>query len=177
MRWAQALPAARQALAEQLQTHLASGQAQRLPLAQVIRFRPAEMGLHPDGVDPATEPPLAPGQLRRGTATLYEFTLREALRTRAFWLVGLGHASSLFVVSTMNVHLISHLIRQLDYSLGYASTIVLPLPVLFFLGTLLGGPIGDRFSKRWVSVACMWAHAVAILGIAYVTTVPLVLAV
>ena len=40
MRWAQALPAARQALAEQLQAHLASGQAQRLPLAQVQLLAP-----------------------------------------------------------------------------------------------------------------------------------------
>ena len=38
------------------------------------------------------------------------------------------------------------------------------------------GPIGDRFSKRWLSVGCMWAHSIAIIGLAYVTTVPMVLA-
>ena len=40
MRWAQALPAARQALAQQLPALLASGQTQRLPLAQVRLLAP-----------------------------------------------------------------------------------------------------------------------------------------
>ncbi len=147
-----------------------------LPLTQVIRFRPAEMGLHPDGIDPATEAPLMPGQQRRGTATLYEFTLREAMATRAFWYIGFGHAASLFIVSAMNVHLISHLTTSLHYSLGYASTIVLPLPMLFLAGTLLGGPLGDRFDKRWLVVICMFMHASGILVLAFAQNVTMVLA-
>src|SRR5690606_29600600 len=53
-----------------------------LPLAQVIRFRPADYGLYPDGDDPADGP-------RRAVSVHYEepegtrdFTLREAMRTR-----------------------------------------------------------------------------------------------
>ncbi len=147
-----------------------------LPLAQVIRFRPADLGLHPDGIDPATEPPLVPGQTRRGTATLYEFSLREAMATRAFWFIGLGHAASLFIVSAMNVHLISHLTQSLHYSLGYASTIVLPLPLLFLAGTLFGGPLGDRFDKRWLVVICMFMHAGGALILAFAQNVAMVLA-
>ena len=147
-----------------------------LPLAQVIRFHPSDMGLHPDGIDPATEAPLAPGEVRRSTATTYEFSLREAVRTRAFWFIGLGHASSLFIVSAINVHLISHLTESLGYTLGYASTIVLPLPMLFMAGTLLGGPLGDRYDKRWLVVICMFMHATGILVLAYALNVEMVLA-
>ena len=35
------------------------------------------------------------------------------------------------------------------------------------IGQLLGGYLGDRFDKRYLSVACMIAHAVALLGLAY----------
>ena len=35
------------------------------------------------------------------------------------------------------------------------------------IGQLLGGYPGDRFDKRYLSVACMITHAVALLGLAY----------
>ena len=145
-----------------------------LPLAQVIRFRPSDHGLHPDGDDPAD------GQ-HRAVSVHYEepegtrdFTLREAMRTRAFWFISFGHASALFVVAALNVHLITHLKEGLGYSLGAASTIALVLPLLFLVGTLLGGPFGDRFSKRWLAVGCLFAHAIAILMLAHVTSQALI---
>ena len=148
-----------------------------LPLSFLIRWRPADHGMYVDGIAPALDAsgqpievdPLAFGGTR-------DFTLREAMATRAFWFVGLGHGSALFVVSALNVHFISYLVESLGLSLGTATTISLTLPFMFLIGTLIGGPIGDRFSKRWVAVACMMAHAIAIIGIAYSGTVPIVLA-
>ena len=147
-----------------------------IPLSYVVRWRPADRGLHVDGIAPdADAEVLGSGEIVAPDGTR-DFTLKEAMRTRQFWFVGFGHGSALFVVAALNVHFISHLKESLGFTLGFATTISLTLPLLFLVGTLLGGPIGDRFSKRWVSVACMWAHAIAIIGIAYVTTVPLVLA-
>lgn len=145
-----------------------------LPLASLLRERPSDMGLFPDGEDPSTRPADAP-RSRHAPAGTRDFTLREAVRTRAFWLVGLGHTSALFVVSALNVHLISHLKEGLGHSLGFASTIALVLPLMFLFGTLLGGPFGDRFSKRWLAVGCMFAHAIAITMFAHVTSTPLIL--
>ena len=147
-----------------------------LPLSFMVRWRPANHGLHVDGVAPdANAEVLGSGEIVAADGTR-DFTLKEAMRTRQFWFVGFGHGSALFVVAALNVHFISHLKESLGFTLGFATTLSLTLPLLFLVGTLLGGPIGDRFSKRWVSVACMWAHAAAILGIAFVTTVPSVLA-
>ena len=146
-----------------------------LPLASLLRERPSDMGLFPDGEDPATRPANAPRSRHAGAEGTRDFTLREALRTRAFWLVGLGHTSALFVVSALNVHLISHLKEGLGHTLGFASTIALVLPLMFLFGTLLGGPFGDRFSKRWLAVGCMFAHAIAITMFAHVTSTPLIL--
>ncbi len=146
-----------------------------LPLAQLLRERPSDMGLFPDGEDPSQRRADAPRSRHAGPPGTRDFTLREALRTRAFWLVGLGHTSALFVVSALNVHLISHLKEGLGHSLGFASTIALVLPMMFLVGTLLGGPFGDRFSKRWLAVGCMFAHAGAITMFAHVTSTPLIL--
>ncbi len=149
-----------------------------LPLAQIIRWQPADMGLGLDG-DPV--PAADAAGHRSPVESLSEpgtrdFTLREAVHTRAFWFVGLGHASALFIVSAMNVHLISHLKESLGYSLSFASTITLVLPLLFLVGTILGGPIGDRFSKRYLVVCCMFMHAGGLLLLAYAANVGMVLA-
>ena len=50
-----------------------------------------------------------------------EFTAREALRTRAFWLLALAHGFALLVVTAVNVHAISHMKEGLGYSLAQAS--------------------------------------------------------
>ncbi len=77
-----------------------------LPLVEVVRHRPEEHGEVEDGLPaPETAPDLPPVVDRSG-----DFTWREALRTRAFWCISLGHASSLLVVSAVMVHLGPHLI-------------------------------------------------------------------
>jgi MFS family permease len=146
-----------------------------LALVQVIRFRPSDHGLHPDGVEPGSTLEAAPLSVHvREEAGTRDFTLREAMRTRVFWFVSFGHGSALFVVAALNVHLISHLRFGLGYTLGFAATVNLLLPLMFLVGTLLGGPFGDRFSKRWLAVGCMWAHAAAIAALAHVSALALV---
>ena len=146
-----------------------------LPLAQLIRYRPSDHGLFMDGDDPSQPSSHTVATRHSDPEGTRDFTLGEALHTRAFWFVSLGHGSALFVVAALNVHLISHLKEGLGYSLGFASTIALVLPLMFLVGTLLGGPFGDRFSKRWLAVGCMFAHATAIAMFAHVTSVQLVL--
>lgn len=145
-----------------------------LPMTQVLRFRPVDYGMYPDGVPPVAEPTTAPDGSALPPRTR-DFTLREAVQTRAFWLVGFGHASALFVVSALNVHLISHLSVGLGYSLGFATTLSLLLPLMFLIGTVVGGPLGDRFEKRWVMVGCMFMHGGAILLLAYAWNLPMVI--
>lgn len=147
-----------------------------LPMTQVLRFRPVDYGMFPDGEAP--EPESQATTAADGSALparTRDFTLREAMRTRAFWLVGLGHASALFVVSALNVHLISHLTVGLGYPLGFATSLSLLLPLMFLIGTVAGGPLGDRFEKRWVMVVCMFMHGTAILLLAYAWNLPMVI--
>ena len=87
-----------------------------------------------------------------------DFTLGEALRTASFWWLSLGHASAMFVVSALGVHLISHLTERLEYSLGQASAFVFLMTVLQLAGTLTGGLVGDRVNKQRLVVCCMAMH-------------------
>jgi sugar phosphate permease len=141
-----------------------------LPAAQVMRHRPELYGERPDG-DPPDD--ARPGAGAGDGAEVWplpslpvDFTAREALRTRAFWLLSLGHGSALLVVSAVLVHMAVHLTERLGYSLTQAAAVVSLLTVMQIVGHVGGGFAGDRFSKRAIAAGCMVAHATGLLLLA-----------
>lgn len=150
-----------------------------LPLTMLLRHHPQDMGLLPDGDTP--EP--RPVEVETGEHALAlspqgssDFTLREAMRTPAFWLISLGHGSALFVVSSMSVHLVSHVRQSQGYSLGEASTIVFLLTAVFMIGNLSGGFLGDRVNKRVLLMTCMAMHCIGLLVLSHAVNLAMVLA-
>jgi MFS family permease len=97
------------------------------------------------------------------------FTAREALRTSSFWLISLGHAFSLLVVSAVNVHAITHVKEGLGYSLAQATLVFTLVTAGQFVGVMLGWVVGDRFVKRKVAAVCMLMHAAGMLMLTYAT--------
>ena len=134
-----------------------------LPMAQVVRHRPQPFGAVPDGA-----------RATQHTDTAHDapkdLTARQAMATASFWLISVGHASALLTVSAIMVHLVAHLSDGLGYTLTAAAVMVTVVTGSQMVGQLLGGYLGDRFDKRYLSVACMIAHAVALLGLAYAET-------
>lgn len=133
-----------------------------LPLTQLFLPGPHVLGLKADG-DPLDEEARLAHGAARSTPISEDFTLREAMREPSFWWVALGHASALFVVSAMGVHLVSHLKESQGYSLGEASVVVTAMTFLQLAGTLSGGFLGDRFNKRYFVALCMIMHMVGTL--------------
>ena len=138
-----------------------------LPLARIVRRNPAEIGETMDGLPPAPPPePTVGGTL---PAPARSFTAAEALRTRAFWLLGLGHGFALLVVTAVNVHAISHMKEGLGYSLPEASFVITLMTLSQAVGVLLGAARGDRWNKRRVAAGCMLAHALGLLMLTWAT--------
>jgi MFS family permease len=165
-----------------------------LPAALLMRRDPERYGQAPDGVrrsaparPPATgtiaQPPAAgavgapvadatpPGAPVADSAPpgegAVDFTLRGALRTRAFWMLSIGHGSALLVVAAVVVHLIPHLAEDRGYSLAFAAAVMAALTLMTIVGQFLGGIFGDRFDKRWVALIAMLAHTTGLLVLAW----------
>ena len=136
-----------------------------LPLARIVRRNPAEIGETMDGLPPA--PPPEPTMGGTMPTLPRSFTAAQALRTRAFWLLGLGHAFALLVVTAVNVHAISHIKEGLGYTLPQASFVITLMTMSQAAGVLLGAAMGDRWNKRRVAAACMLAHAIGLLMLTY----------
>ncbi len=136
------------------------------PLACMVRRNPAEIGEWVDG-----EPPAATAASPDGSPLPPppgpDFSALQALRTPAFWLLGLGHGFALLVVSSVNVHAVSHIKEGLGYTLTQASVVITMMTAAQGAGMLLGAAVGDRWNKRRVAAGCMLAHMVGLLLLTY----------
>jgi len=140
-----------------------------LPLTSLMRSDPESYGLLPDGASPeaAAHASDAGGDAASVGDGRVDFTLKQALHTRAFWFISFGHAMALLVVSAVMVHLILHLQEKLDFSLSKASLVVTALTLVTAIGQLTGGYLGDRFEKRIIAALAMFGHSIGLLALAW----------
>jgi MFS family permease len=119
-----------------------------LPALLLMHRRPEDRGLLPDG-DPAPAAGATPTPSAERA-----FTLREAVRTPAYWLVGAGTTLMVFVGPSINFHQIPHL---MDRGLPgpQAALIVTVGSMIGALGGVLGGAIAARITMRWTAVGSL----------------------
>lgn len=143
-----------------------------LPMVQVMRRRPEDYGMLPDGRDPVAAAAIeigADGTASPPEAEEIHYTARQAMRTRAFWFISLAHAASVLVVSVVTVHFTPHATGSLGYTLPAAAGLVTLQTFTNLIGRPLGGWLSDRIGSRAVVIICMLMHAVALILLAFAT--------
>lgn len=148
------------------------------PLALLMRHRPEEYGLLPDGNRerrplPATANPgaLSGPSLRgkeapsraQGAAVEQDFTLGEALRTRAFWFLFLGFSLRSGVAAGTSFHLLPS-VQDKGFSAATAAQMVAFFGVASIPFRLLSGYLVDRYEKRMVAAGMVAFAGLAVLG-------------
>jgi MFS family permease len=140
-----------------------------IPLSFLIRSTPEEMGLVPDGQSgkQANSPAEAGYGVTEASASStfteeVDFTVREALRTRTFWVYVGSMMLRACILSSLVIHQIPHLT---DIGIPYqAASTVLGLMVLMSIpGRFLFGWLGDLFSKRMLLFLLCLLQGVGIL--------------
>ena len=131
-----------------------------LPLAMLMRHRPEQYGYGVDG-DPPRQG-LGGGPIEDFDPDEINFTWQEAMRTRAFWLISVGHALSLLVIGAVMVHFVSYVNDSLGFSLGQAANLLLVITVFTVIGMLLGGYLGDRIPMRHILAVAMIGHMISL---------------
>ena len=142
-------------------------------LARGVDYRPSDVGEYVDGIPDEPAAPLGAGEVtdhRRGLETALHFTAREAMRTRAFWLISFGHGTALLVVSTFLANRAIYLTEQRGWSSLTASAVGTSVLAFQFIGMMLGGSLGDRIDKRYIAAAAMLGHSAGILLFAHASS-------
>lgn len=146
-----------------------------VPLSRYFRGRPADLGETVDG-DPPGQRPAASVVPDKGAGSEIEFTAREAMRTRAFWLLALAHGAALLVVTSVNVHAITHMKESMGYTVAQASLVISLMTVSQIGGVGLGMLFGDRYNKRLMAAGCMVMHSLGLLMLTWATGVAMLVA-
>ena len=165
-----------------------------IPTALVMRRRPEFYGQRPDGEVRGDQGSPEPGSVAASTAFPAEameaaavtgtagpdaeselgMTAREALRSRAFWMIGLGFGLRLLVSGSVMLHAIP-LIEDLGYSSALAASVLGSIGLVSLIGRLGGGWLCDCYGSKRVVVISTLMLAVASLTLAYAQTLWMVL--
>jgi MFS transporter, OFA family, oxalate/formate antiporter len=128
-----------------------------LPSLLFMRRRPEDMGLRPDGDAEPEDIEGLPAAIPEGN-----FTLREAVHTRAYWLLGAAVALVMFCGGAVNFHQIPHLIDQ-GLPRTQAALVVTVFSATGAFGAIFGGIAAQRFTMRWTQVVALGGMSFAVL--------------
>ena len=134
--------------------------------ATLHRRSPESMGLRPDGdAEVPASQSAAGARPARPRRAAQDFTVREALRTQAFWLLTTAQALRILVQGGLFVHLIPILVwkgmerQEAANLLGVMAIVSVPAVLLF-------GWAGDRYNKKYVIALGASAGALGLLLLA-----------
>jgi MFS family permease len=141
-----------------------------LPLSSLMRHKPGQYGYLPDGVGPEAgsgsadvSQPGSSDDTGRGSSvsSVVDFTLKQAVKTRAFWLLSAVSFFQFFGASAVMVHTIPFL-ESIEVSSKMAATVVTGVTVCSLIGRLGFGFMGDFFNKRRLMAIGLTLQAIGI---------------
>ena len=137
------------------------------PISRLVRNRPEDHGLLPYGSPLASSTAAAesapPASGQEG------YTWQQAVRTRAFWLITIGHSCSSIVIVTIVVHL-GPMLTDRDFSLQTVGLVVSVYTGVGGVFILLGGYIGDRLPIRITLFGFSAIQSAAVVILMYANT-------
>ena len=133
------------------------------PISRLVRNRPEDYGLRPDGDTPSERPAATE---RRETAQTQPSergpTWQEALVTRNFWLISLAHGCTSIAIVTVTIHM-GLMLDDRGLSLQTIGLVAATITAFGAASNLLGGYVGDRVSIRLALLGFCSVQTVAII--------------
>jgi MFS family permease len=124
------------------------------PLNLLLRRRPEDLGLEPDGDRASRE--MAAGDRTANVVdaawVAVDWTLDRAMRTDRFWWIALGYFCGMFAWYAVQVHQTKYLVEigfsatEAAWALGFVSLVAIP-------GQIALGHLSDRIGREWAWTA------------------------
>jgi sugar phosphate permease len=140
-----------------------------VPVALLVKRSPESMGLVPDGIASTEAPSTAKGAIKKTepvNRSEAEFTLRQAMRTSAFWMMILATTARVGVFNAITVHFVPIMVWK-GASEQRAAALLAMMALMSLPSHLLVGWIADHVSKPRLMAACMGVGALSIAFLAY----------
>ncbi len=150
-----------------------------IPLALVVRNSPQEMGLLPDGDPPATGTPPGNGSTSEaqeknpGPLPAVDYTLKQALKSNAFWMIAISFFFQGMAHSTVTVHTVPAL-TDAGIPMEQAALSIGMLTFVSIIGRLSFGYFGDYVDKRYLFMLSYAMMGLGMLVLMNARTMPMV---
>ena len=142
-----------------------------VPVALFVKRSPESLGMLPDGAAPSAAQPDyrskasgtkdSPSQSREA-----DFTLKQAMRTSAFWMIILATTTRVAVFNAITVHFIPIMVWR-GVSEQRAAALLAAMALMSLPSHLFVGWIADHVSKPRLMGLCMTIGAASIFFLAY----------
>ncbi|MSP36897.1 MAG: MFS transporter [Deltaproteobacteria bacterium] len=141
-----------------------------IPVALYVKRSPEAMGLLPDGAPPAEpkdkSPAISEHDQEHALESDNEFTLKQALKTAAFWKLVLATTTRVGVFNSITVHFVPIMVWR-GASEARAAAMLATMALMSLPSHLLVGWIADRVHKPTLMAICMFIGAGAVAILAY----------
>ena len=119
-----------------------------IPLSLLVRHKPEQYGYRPDGEQASaaesdsTTVEIAVTEVNLGT--------KEALKSRAFWHIGIAMTLLFLAISSVIVHVMPYL-SSVGVARSSSSLVAMAIPLVSIAGRLSAGWFGDRYRRTRVA--------------------------
>jgi MFS family permease len=138
-----------------------------VPAGILVRRRPEDLGLHPDGMDPGRQERLLDARARQRERELQEadvpWTYREIVRSRVLWILVVCAGLARFAMSATTLHMVPFL-QDLGYSLLLAAGGLTIRSAVTLVGDVAWGYALERLPLKGTAAFCF---VVTALGLAF----------
>jgi len=132
-----------------------------VPFAQLLRSSPEALGLHPDGDTSGIKSKSDDGDVKPVQSSV-DFTVKEALRTKSYWLLAIGTMLRTGTLGTLIVHFVPIMVWKGNSD----QTAAVMLGIMAFLSIPMRigiGWLGDRWSRSKMLAAGMALGAFSLI--------------
>src|SRR6202042_3173765 len=148
-----------------------------VPINLLLRKRPEDIGLRPDGDAAPSASSAAPiSNVVDHDWTNIDWTLGRALRTARFWWLAVGYFCALYIWYAVQVHQTKYLL-DIGFSPGVAVWALGAVSLLGIPGQIAFGHLSDRIGREWIWTVSCAGFAIcfaALVALKYFPVLPLV---
>ena len=133
-----------------------------LPMALVVRHRPEQYGMLPDGDPPSEEAPAAPPEGNSSREQIEGVHWLQAVTSPTFWFISVAGTLTGASISSVIVLLVPYL-ESVGVPREQAALTITFLTLSSLVGRLGMGWLGDRVDKRYLLAVAYTTQAVGVL--------------
>ncbi len=147
------------------------------PINLLLRKRPEDIGLEPDGdAAPSVSSAKPISNIVDPAWAGTDWTLKRAIGTARFWWIALGYFCGLYIWYAVQVHQTKFLL-DIGFSPAVAVWALGVVSLLGIPGQILLGHVSDRVGREWIWAASCLGFAIcfaALIALKYAPVLPLV---